>query len=168
MKKTVLKNYAKLVVTMGLNVQKGQDVVIRAQLDQPEFVKYAVDECYKAGARKVTVEWDYQPLTKLHIKHQSLKTLSDVESWEEERLKYRAETLPCELYIMSEDPDGLSGVNQEKMAKARQAKYPVIKPYKDAMENKQQWCIAAVPGAAWAKRIFPGVPKNTAICGACK
>lgn len=163
MKKTVLKNYAKLVVTMGLNVQKGQDVVIRAQLDQPEFVKYAVDECYKAGARKVTVEWDYQPLTKLHVKHQSLKTLSDVESWEEERLKYRAEKLPCELYIMSEDPDGLSGVNQEKMAKARQAKYPVIKPYKDAMENKQQWCIAAVPGAAWAKRIFPGVPKNTAI-----
>ena len=108
MKKTLLKNYAKLVVTMGLNVQKGQDVLIRAELDQPEFVKYAVDECYKAGARKVMVEWSYQPLTKLHVKHQSLKTLSEVTSWEEEKLKYQSETLPCELYIMSEDPDGLS------------------------------------------------------------
>ena len=47
MKKTVLKNYAKLIVTMGLNVQKGQEVVIRAELDQPEFVKYIVEECYQ-------------------------------------------------------------------------------------------------------------------------
>ena len=72
MKKTLLKNYAKLVVTMGLNVQKGQDVLIRAELDQPEFVKYAVDECYKAVARHVMVDWSYQPLTQLHVKHESL------------------------------------------------------------------------------------------------
>jgi aminopeptidase len=31
------------------------------------------------------------------------------------------------------------------------------------MENKYQWCIAAVPGAAWAKKIFPGLPKGRAI-----
>ncbi len=163
MKKTVLKNYAKLIVTMGLNVQKGQEVVIRAELDQPEFVKYIVEECYRAGAKKVIVDWNYQPLTKLHVRHQNLKTLSTIEKWEEERMIHQAETLPCELYLMSEDPDGLSGVNQEKMAKARQAKYPIIKPYKDAAENKRQWCIAAVPGAAWAKKVFPGVPKNTGV-----
>ena len=38
-----------------------------------------------------------------------------------------------------------------------------MKPYYDAMENKQQWCIAAVPGAAWAKKVFPGLPKGKAI-----
>ncbi len=31
------------------------------------------------------------------------------------------------------------------------------------MENKQQWCIAAVPGAAWAKKVFPGLPKGRAV-----
>lgn len=31
------------------------------------------------------------------------------------------------------------------------------------MENAYQWCIAAVPGEAWAKKVFPGVKKNRAI-----
>ena len=31
------------------------------------------------------------------------------------------------------------------------------------MENKQQWCIAAVPGAAWAKKLFPELPRGRAI-----
>ena len=31
------------------------------------------------------------------------------------------------------------------------------------MENKQQWCIAAVPGVAWAKKVFPGLPKGQAV-----
>ncbi|MDD7315369.1 MAG: aminopeptidase, partial [Bacilli bacterium] len=61
MKKTVLQNYAKLIVHKGINVQKGQEVRVRACLDQPEFVKTVVDECYKAGAGKVCVEWEYQP-----------------------------------------------------------------------------------------------------------
>ena len=39
MKKTVLREYAKLIVRAGVNVQKGQDVLIYADLDQPEFVQ---------------------------------------------------------------------------------------------------------------------------------
>lgn len=59
MKKTVLQNYARLIARKGVNVQKGQDVVIRADLDQPEFVKMVAEECYKAGARLVSVDWSY-------------------------------------------------------------------------------------------------------------
>ena len=56
MKKTVLKNYAKLIAKTGVNVKSGQDVIIRAELDQPEFVAYVAEECYRAGARNVRVE----------------------------------------------------------------------------------------------------------------
>ena len=59
MKKTILREYAKLIARVGANVQKGQDVLIYAGLDQPEFVELLVDECYKAKARQVTVEWNY-------------------------------------------------------------------------------------------------------------
>ena len=48
MKKTVLRSYAKLIVRMGLNVQKGQTVLVYADLDQPEFVQMVVEEAYKA------------------------------------------------------------------------------------------------------------------------
>jgi len=163
MKKTTLRNYAKLLARTGLNIQKGQDVVIRCDLDQPEFVKMAVEECYKAGARKVTVDWSYQPLAKINVRYRSLKTMSTIEDWELEKLKHAAKTLPCMLYITSEDPDGLKGINQMKMAKAAQALYPIQKPYIDQMDCKYQWCIAAVPGEAWAKKVFPGERTSTAV-----
>ncbi len=163
MKQTVLRRYARLIARSGVNIQKGQDVIIACDLDQPKFVELLVDECYKAGARKVRVEFSYQPLQKLHIRHQSVTTLSRVEEWEKARYQHYVDTLPCEIYLDSEDPDGLRGINQEKQAKSNQKRYPVIKPYLDSMENKYQWCIAAVPGAAWAKKLFPELSRGRAI-----
>ena len=163
MKKTVLREYAKLIVRTGINVQKGQDVLVMADLDQPEFVKLVVEECYKAKARQVTVQWSYQPLEKIHVRYQSVKTMGTVPEWQKARQQHYCDTLPCRLYLISEDPDGLKGVNTEKMAKARQLSYPILKPYIDDRDGKQQWCIAAVPGVAWAKKMFPGLPKGKAV-----
>ena len=163
MKKTVLREYARLIVRTGINVQKGQDVLVMADLDQPEFIKLVVEECYKAKARQVTVHWNYQPLDKIHVRYQSVKTMGAVPEWQKARQQHYCDTLPCRLHIISEDPDGLKGMNMDKVAKARQMTYPIIKPYADEREGKQQWCIAAVPGAAWAKKVFPGLPKGKAI-----
>ena len=52
MKKTVLRKYAKLIAAQGVNVQPGQEVFIAADLDQPEFVKMLVEECYKRKAKR--------------------------------------------------------------------------------------------------------------------
>ncbi len=163
MKKTILKKYARLIAEVGVNVQKGQEVFIVAGLDQPEFVAMVVDECYKLGASRVVVDWDYQPLEKLHVRHQSVKTLSELTEYQEARYKHYLDKLPCRIYLDSDDPDGLRGINQAKQAKARQKRYPLIKGYVDALENKYQWCIAAVPGAAWAKKLFPELSKRQAI-----
>ena len=163
MKKTVLRSYAKLIAGTGVNIRKGQEVLIRAYLDQPEFVAILVEECYRAGAKKVTVEWNYQPLEKLHVRYRSLRTLSTVEGWEKAKLEHRAEVLPCSIYLTSADPDGLRGVNQEKNAKADQKRYPILKPIIDSMENRYSWCIAAVPGVAWAKKLFPELSKRQAV-----
>jgi len=163
MKKTVLREYARLIVRCGMNVQKGQDVIVRAQLDQPEFVKLVVEECYKAKAREVTVQWDYQPLAKVHVRYKSVKTMGTVKEWEKARMQHYTDTLPATLYLTSEDPDGLKGMNMAKVAKARKMSYPIIKPYSDAREGKYQWCIAAVPGKEWAKKVFPGVRTSVAM-----
>ena len=163
MKKTVLREYARLIVRCGVNVQKGQTVLIFAGLDQPEFVQLVVEEAYKAKAKEVIVQWDYQPLTKLKYRYESVKTLGTVKEWVKARQEYFCEELPCRIHLVSEDPDGLKGVNMEKMAKARQMSYPILKGYADRRENRQQWCIAAVPGAAWAKKVFPGIRTSTAV-----
>ena len=163
MKKSVLREYARLIVRMGANVQKGQDVNVYADLDQPEFVKMVVEECYKAKAREVILFWNYQPLEKIHTRYQSVKTMGTVHEWQKARQQHYCDTLPCRIHIISEDPDGLKGVNMAKMAKARQMSYPILKGYMDQREGKQQWTIAAVPGAAWAKKVFPGLPKGKAM-----
>ena len=163
MKKSVLRAYARLIARTGVNIQKGQEVFISADLDQPEFVAMLVDECYKCKAKKVVVDWNYQPLQKLHVRHRSLTTLSKVEDYELTRWQHYVDTIPCRIYLLSEDPDGLNGINQEKMAKSQQRKYPIIKKYRDQIENKYQWCIAAVPGEAWAKKLFPNLRKSQAV-----
>ncbi len=163
MKKTVLRKYASLIVNTGARVKKGQRVIIYAMLDQPEFVKMVAEECYKSGAERVDVEWSYQPLTKVNVKYRSVKTLSEVNDWEIEKLKYRVNVLPVTIHLLSEDPDGFNGINQKKYSKGSQARYKIIKPFADEMDNKYQWCIAAVPGVAWAKKVFPGYSKNQAV-----
>lgn len=163
MKKSVLREYARLIVKSGVNVQKGQEVLIYADLDQPEFVAMVVEEAYKAKARKVSVEWDYQPLEKLHTRYQTIKTLGEVPKWAEARQEHYCEVMPARIHLISEDPDGLRGVNTEKQAKANQLRYPILKPYLERREGSQQWCIAAVPGAAWAKKMFPGLRTSTAM-----
>jgi len=163
MKKTVLREYARLIVRCGVNVQKGQEVTVYADLDQPEFVQMVVEEAYKAKAKKVSVEWNYAPLAKVHVRGQSVKTLGEVPEWIKAKQEHFCQVLPCRIHLISEDPDGLKGMNMEKMAKARKLSYPILKPYRERRENKEQWCIAAVPGAAWAKKVFPGCSKAQAI-----
>ena len=163
MKKTVLRKYAQLIVRCGVNVQKGQEVLIFADLDQPEFVQMVVEEAYKAKAKKVIVEWNYQPLDKIHVRYQSVTTLGTVPEYVKARQQHYCEQLPARIHLISEDPDGLKGMNMKKMAKARQMTYPILKPYLDEREGKQQWCIAAVPGAAWAKKVFPGLRTSVAM-----
>ena len=163
MKKTVLRSYANLIARAGVNIQPGQEVFIQADLDQPEFVKMLVEECYKCKAKKVVVDWNYQPLDKIHYRYRTLTTLGKLDNYEEARWQHYVDTIPCRIYLLSEDPDGLKGINQEKMAKAQQKRYPIIKPYRDAIENKYQWCIAAVPGKAWAKKLFPELRPAAAV-----
>ena len=155
MKKSVLRQYAKLIAAVGVNVQKGQEVFIAAELDQPEFVQMVVEECYKRKAKKVVVDWSYQPLQKLSVRYQSLATLGSLNDYEQARWQHYVDKLPCRIYLLSDDPDGLKGINQDKLMKSQQKLFPIIKPFRDQMENKYQWCIAAVPGPAWAKKLFP-------------
>ena len=160
MKKALLKNYAELLVKMGVNVQKGQELNVYASIDQVPLVTEVVKWAYKVGAKKVNVEWGCQEVSKLHYKYRSVETLSTVENWEVEKMKHRVEALPARLLIVSDDPDGMKGVDQKKIAMSRRATYPIMKPFIDQIENKEQWCIAGASSSKWAKKVFPHLSKS--------
>ena len=163
MKKTLLRNYAKLIARVGGNIRSGQRVVIQAQLDQPDFICMLAEECYRAGAADVKVEWSDQQLEKLASRFETVKELSTVTPWEEAKLAWKEKELPVLLSIRSADPDGMKGADREKLTLAGMARSAIIKPYSDRMTNRYQWCVAAVPSVGWAKKIFPEERSGRAV-----
>lgn len=158
-----LKKYAKTIVKIGANIKRGQDVVIISEINNVDLVRYIVEECYKAHARKVSVEWNDDQIAKLHYLNQDLETLKELPEWSVKKLEYRSKTLPAMIYIESSDPDALKGVDQNKIRQAKMAQYPTLKPYKDAMDNKYQWTIVAAASPAWAKKVFPNDKEKVAV-----
>jgi len=163
MKKTLMRKYAKLVVKSGVNIKKGQGAVIYCEVEQFEFARMVEEEAYRAGAKWVTMNWMDQPSGKLKYRHESVTQLSKVEKWEEERQQYFVNTLPALIHIISADPDGLKGVNVDKMQKANAARQKVLKKYRDAMEDLNQWVIVGVPSKKWAKKVFPELRTSAAV-----
>lgn len=162
MDQRLLNNYAKLIVNQGLNIDRGQEVIITAGLDQPEFLRMVVKYCYEAGAGRVVVNFTDMALAKLDQLWQSQENLSELLPWEQAKWQWMTEKLPARLWLDSDDPDGMNGINQDKHAAALSVKLKAVKPYRDKIENRHQWCIAAVPGKEWAQKLFPALSVNEA------
>ncbi len=162
MKKTVLKQYAKLIAKVGGNVQRGQIVELIADVNQEELASYIMSECYSLGAKRVTIRWTSDKTDKVSYKKESLKSLSHLYPYQIARQEYLVDENPVMIYIESSDPDAFKGVNQAKIANVRKAQYPIIKPFRDKRENKYQWVIAGAASPAWAKKVFPSLSKRQA------
>ena len=158
-----LRKYAKLIANVGIAVKPKDEVWINAELDQPEFVRMVVEECYNAGASEVKVFWSDDKTTRLKLKNEKISTLGKLKSFELDKYKYMAKKMPSILHIISEDPDAFKGLNQKKIAKSRAKIYPKIRKYRDQIDGKYKWCIAAVPGKDWAKKVFPKLDEDTAV-----
>ena len=163
MEEKLLRDYARLIACQGGHVLKGDEVWINAGLEQPDFVTLVVEECYKAGAKAVTVYWHHDPVAKQQYKYETVGSLSKVSPMQIAKFKYWEKKLPVVIHIVSDDPDAMKGVNQNKVTKSMAKRYPKIKKYRDAIDGKYKWCIAAVPGKAWAKKVFPKLDDDAAV-----
>ena len=151
----LLQKYARLIVRTGANVQKGQIVQLVVSVEQHAFAALVIEECYKAGAKKVNVDWTSDVQLRLNYLYAEQETLSTVLPWEEAKMKQMVEDLPCRIYIASDDPDALNGIDPQKISSVSQARGKVMKPYRNAIDGKHQWVIAAHPSEKWARKCFP-------------
>lgn len=153
--KDLLKKYAHLIVCTGANVQKGQTVQLTAAVEQHEFAALVTEECYKAGARKVNMNWTSDMKNRLDFLYAEQEVLAEVLPWEEAKMKQMVDDLPCRIFIVSDDPDALGGIDPKKISAVTQSRTAVFKPYRNAIEGKHQWVIAAHPSEKWARKCFP-------------
>ena len=70
----------------------------------------------------------------------------------------------CRLYIDADDPEAYAGLDGAKINRANTARAKALKPWTEyTMNDRLQWCVAAVPGRAWASRVFPELPTEQAV-----
>ena len=163
MNQKIYEEYAKLAVEIGINLKEGQDVEITASTKCADFVKEIVKVCYADKARSVKVEWLNEEIDKLLWLYEDEKVMSEVLTWQEEKAKHRAETLPCKIYVDDADPDAYNGIDLKKYAAVRKARYSVLKKYSDMEDNRNQWVIVAIPSVKWAKKVFPALSDDEAV-----
>ena len=161
--KSVFEKIAKLAVNVGVNLQKGQELVLTISTDASYLAPYIVEEAYKAGAKLVEVNWTNDLTARLTMQYADLETLSTVEKWQEEKAKRQSEVIPCKIFIEDSDPDAFNGLDVDKMTASRLARMKVLKKYRDLQENKDQWTILAVPSKSWAKKVFPDLELEEAV-----
>ena len=160
---TILKKYAQLIVRTGANVQPGQVVQLTISVEQHAFAAMVTEACYKAGAKKVNIDWTSDTTSRLNYLYADENVLSTVLPWEEAKMKQMTEDLPCRIYVLSEDPDAMNGVDPQKLSAVTQSRASVMKPYRNAIDGKHQWVIAAYPSLKWAKKCFPEASDEEAM-----
>ena len=153
---SILRKYAELIVRTGANVQPGQVVQLTISVEQHEFAAMVTEACYKAGAKKVNIDWTCDAVSRANFLYADQEVLSKVLPWEEAKQQQMVEDLPCRIFVVSEDPDAMNGVDPEKLSAVTQSRARVLKPYRNAIDGKHQWAIAAYPSEKWAQKCFPG------------
>lgn len=151
----IIRKYAKLVVCKGVNVQKGQILLINADIAAVEMTRACVEEAYLAGAKEVIVNYADDYVSRSHYQYQDVDTLTNVRQFQvDSKLDYFKEGA-CILHLISEVPGIFNGLDAEKISKRQFAYSKAMKEIHEyTMTSRTQWCIAAVPNEEWAMQVF--------------
>ena len=86
-----LFEYAKLVMEVGLNVQKGQTVIISSPVECAHFARLCADAAYNCGCREVVMNWSDDHLTRQKYLRADSAVFDEVLAWREEYFTHYAE-----------------------------------------------------------------------------
>ncbi len=157
----LLSKYADVVVRVGLNLRKGQRLLLRGILDDAPLMRKVTESAYKAGAVYVEPVYADEQITRIRFEYADPQSLTEVPNWMLKRYEEYYERMDAELAIASGDPDLLAGIAPDLIAKNRKAvmqKFDPLRKY----ENTTNWCVVSTATPAWAKKVFPNLPVNEA------
>ena len=149
------RKYAYTLARVGLNVQKGQTVLVEAAVEGWEFTSIFAEECYKLGAGNVVVHYLDLPNMKVGAQYRADEDVRRVEDWEYAMHQGYLDNGAC--YVR------LEGVNPRLMEDVSEKNSNAIFAHVDAVRNIMrrasrekhcQWLIAMVPTIQWAEYIL--------------
>ena len=158
----LLGKYADVVVHIGLNLRKGQRLLIRGILEDAPLIRKVTESAYKAGALLVDVAYSDERITRIRFEYASPETLTEVPNWILARYEEYYERMDAELAIASTDPELLAGISPDLITANRKALMQKLEPIRSKYENSSNWCVVATASPAWAAKVFPNLSTSEA------
>ncbi|WP_075980083.1 aminopeptidase [Bacillus massilinigeriensis] len=159
-----LEKYAELVVKVGVNIQKGQTVVINTKLDSAELVRLIVRKAYEVGAKDVVVNWSDDQVSRTRYDLAPDEVFLEYPKWRAKEIEELAENGAAFIAVDSSNPDLLKGVNPERISNFQKASGQALKTYRRYIQSdKISWTVIAAPSEAWADKVFPNDPKESRV-----
>ncbi|MBQ3935256.1 MAG: aminopeptidase [Clostridia bacterium] len=158
------KEYAKLLIEVGLNLRKGQTLVLSAPVECADFARLCASAAYDAGCREVVEDWEDPLLFREKCLRASDEVFDEYPAWRASFLTGYAEADAAFLGVGGYDPELLCGVDPDRMTRYERASEKPLETYNRLlMSNFAPWCIASIPVPSWAKKVFPDVTEDEAM-----
>lgn len=159
-----MQKLAELAVRSGVNIQIGDDVIIRAPVIAMPLIRKVTEEAYKSGAARVRVSYIDDEINRLKYKYESKETLSNPFPFILDELNYFDKPNSAIISIISDDPDAFADTDIDKITAYRRAMNTGAERFYSAMMlGKTRWTIIAYPNQAWAKKAFPDLSEKAAL-----
>lgn len=159
-----LEEYARLLVETGLNLQPGQTLNLRSDVNCAPLTRLCVRYAYERGARDVIVDWRDDAVVREFYLHADDDLFDQVYPWVKPKMDELARLEAPRLVILGSDPEALAGVDSGRIVRDQRASSAVTRPYFDAMTaNRFQWCIGAYATGPWARKVFPELAEEQAV-----
>ncbi|MSS42806.1 aminopeptidase [Anaerosalibacter bizertensis] len=160
----MLEEYAQLAVKTGINIQKGQTLVINSPIECSDFVKLVAKYAYEEGAKEVHVEWHNEDLTRMKYDHAPIEVFENFPKWKADGFEQFAEDGAGFLSISASNPELLKGVDPKKVAANNKSSSKAMEKFREyTMNNHVSWCVISIPTSDWAMKVFPDIPKEEAV-----
>lgn len=151
-----LEKYAELAVKVGVNVQKGQMLVINTTLDAAELVRLIVKKAYEVGARNVIVNWNDDTVSRLKYDLAPDDLFNEYPMYRAKETEQLAKDGACFMSIVSSSPDLLKGVDPQRIGNFQKAAGKALTTYRQYItSDKVSWTVIAAASEAWANKVFP-------------
>ncbi len=151
-----LKKYAELIVKVGLNVQEGQKVVVRAGHNTAPLVREIVTAAYQVGSPLVTVVWLDEQLNKIRHQYAPRDSFDRAAAWMYAGIAQEIQEGAAYLQVSGADPELLKGMDPESVSTSRQTTAKHYRPIGELQgQSITQWNLVCPPTPDWAKRVFP-------------
>ena len=149
------EEYAKVIVKVGLNIQKGAIVRFSATLDDIDFNRMIVKQCYLNHAKRVLIEYQDEQMNRIHYLYGDKDELSKVYDFQINRAKFELKNKVYNLHALTNDFEVMNGVNIKKVSEIIQSRQKCLMPFNAEFIFNCHWSCFALPSVSWAKKLFP-------------